>query len=202
MTPSDPADLDLGELPVGALGSESLLWWGISGLIVVETIVFGTFLSSGFYLRVLQSGWPPPDVAPPGLSWASAITVLLAASVVTIRRATRIALQERRKPIAMLLTSVALATVCGLLRLLELDALPFSWKTHAFGSVFWTLNGLHMAHVSAAVLGTGAVAALVWRRPLGPKVVLATQVDGLYWQFMVIIWLPLYGVLYLVPRLS
>lgn len=202
MRPDARPPLDLAGLPVGAIGSASLLWWGICGLIVVESVVFATFVSSVFYLRVMQSSWPPSGVEPPDRMLANVITLLLLASVFTIRRATTIALREARKPLAMLLLSIGLATVSWVLRAVELGDVAFAWNGHAFGSIFWVLNGLHMAHITAAILGTGAVAVLVWSHPLGPKVVLATQVDGLYWQFMVVIWLPLYAALYLVPRLS
>ena len=76
------------------------------------------------------------------------------------------------------------------------------WDTNAYGSTVWLMLGLHTTHLITDLGETVVLAALMFtrhgrnRRRFGD-----VQDNALYWNFVVLSWLPLYGCLYWVPRL-
>ena len=179
------------------------LWWGIIGLITVESSVVASFIASYFYLRVTADQWPPPGVALPDLFLPTANLVLLLASAVTMWYASRALNQERNGAfVASVAASCALATIVVALRWLQFLELDFRWDSHAYGSIVWTITGFHFIHVVSAVIGTAVVAVLGAMRFFNRQRQIAVVVDTMYWYFVAIVWLPLYVVLYWVPRLA
>lgn len=83
----------------------------------------------------------------------------------------------------------------------HLATLDFRWDSHAYGSFVWTVTGLHFAHVLASALGTAVVGYLAWRGYFTPGGRLAVVADAMYWQFVVVVWIPVYLVVYWAPRL-
>lgn len=201
MTRVELVDLRLRELPRLAHFSNSTLWWGVSSLIAIELSVFSALLASYFYLRLGEPSWPPPGVTLPDWKLPAIATVLLLISSYTMNRATKVAVREDRAPIFLLGVSVALAIAVDVIRLFEFADLDFRWDSHAYGSIFWTMKGLHFLHLIAAFLGTGLIAliAALGRMPRVVKV--AIEVDGIYWQFVVWVWLVLFIIIYVVPRI-
>ena len=180
----------------------SPLWWGIAGLILIEATVFSAFIASYFYLRVVGGQWlSAEDYAPP-LLWPSVNTALLLISSGSMYWAGK--LIKRGRSTAMVIAifvSVALAGVVLILRGFELKEVPFSWDDHAYGSMYWTLNGLHFTHVTASLLGTAVVGVLGAMGYFTQQRHLAVAVDSIYWYFVALIWVPVYFVLYWVPRM-
>lgn len=200
MTP--PAAVDAGALPrLFPETRPSPIWWGVVGLILIEATVFSAFIASYFYLRIVGGEWPPAaDVAPP-LLWPSVNTVLLLVSSGSMYWAGK--LIKRGKVTAMtaaIFFSVALAGVVLILRGLELNEVEFTWNDHAYGSIYWTLMGLHFTHVTASLAGTAVVGVLGAMGYFTERRHLAVAVDSLYWYFVALIWVPVYAVLYWAPR--
>lgn len=52
----------------------------------------------------------------------------------------------------------------------------------------------------SVVLKGLVVLAMAFRGMFSPERYLAVQVNGLYWHFVVLIWLPLYATMYLSPH--
>lgn len=191
---------DYGELQRTALGTRAPLWWGIIGLVAIEVTVFATLIASYFYLRLGQPEWPPPGFSPPDWRYSTVVTVLLLVSAWSIQKATNVAINEDRPPRLFLSVSISLALLANVVRAAELAQVDYLWNEHAYTSIFWAINGLHFSHVSATFLGTGLITIIAWNAPLRRLDKLAIQVDGVYWQFVVWVWVPLWIVLYFVPR--
>ena len=66
--------------------------------------------------------------------------------------------------------------------------------------MLWTITGFHYTHVVSAILGTAVVSVLAWRGYFTPERQLGVVVDTLYWYFVAAVFLPIYLVLYWVPR--
>lgn len=94
-----------------------------------------------------------------------------------------------------------LAGVFLVLKVVEYSQVSYSWDDHAYGSVVWLVIGFHSTHVITLVLKTIVMLVLEWRGYFNEKRTLGVQVNGLYWHFVVAVWLPLYVVLYWSPRL-
>jgi hypothetical protein len=85
---------------------------------------------------------------------------------------------------------------------IQFPALHVSWDTNAYGSITWTLLSLHTTHLITDLVDTLVLAALMFTRHGRNKRRLGDVEDNaLYWYFVVVTWLPIYGVLYWGPRL-
>ncbi len=88
------------------------------------------------------------------------------------------------------------------IRIFEFPALHVSWDSNAYGSVVWTLLGLHTTHLITDLGDTLVLAVLMFtrhgqnRRRFGD-----VQDNALYWNFVVLTWLPIYFCIYFLPRL-
>lgn len=195
------AAIDVRPLPNLVSGSRAPVWWGIVMLLTIESTVFGTLIASYFYLRIGEPQWPPPGVDEPKLLLPSINTVVLLASSIPMyiadRAVTRGRLRQLRWGLAI---AVVLAIVFLVLKAVEYSGVPYAWYDHAYGSIVWLIIGFHSAHVISLVLKTIVMLALALRGYFNEKRTLGVQVNGLYWHFVVAVWVPLYLVLYWAPR--
>lgn len=178
------------------------LWWGFLGMIAIETTVFATLVVSFFYLRMSADAWPPEPLPLPELLLPTANTLILLGSSAAMVWADRGIKQGKQRQLAVALTSGIVMAVLflGLKAYEYLHHVGFRWDDHAYGSIVWTIVGFHSAHVMALVLKTMVVATLAWKGHFTQERRLAVTVNGIYWHFVVIIWIPLYLTLYWAPR--
>lgn len=202
MSPVTRPVVDASDLTRRPKGDANPLWWAVVGLVAIEVTVVGMFLASWFYLRMGEPQWPPAGFEAPPLLWPTLNLVILLGSVVSMAWAGRAALRgEQRKLVMGVWISCAGAVLVLLFRLLQFKALPFRWDEHAFGSLVWVLTGFHFAHVTATVLGTATIGVAAALGYFNRDRYIAVQVDALYWYFVALVWIPLYGVIYWGPRL-
>ena len=101
-----------------------------------------------------------------------------------------------------LLVSIAFAVAFTVIRGFEFGALKCSWDTNAYGSIVWVTLGFHATHLITDLLDTIVLTALMFTSPLERKRFVDVSENAFYWYFVVLVWLPLYAVIYLVPRLG
>jgi cytochrome c oxidase subunit III len=192
--------LDLGGLSRFQKGPEAPLWWGIVGLILVESSVVSGFIAAYFYLRFVPES-AAAELPPPDLFWPTVNVALLLASCATMWAAGRLISRDRVRPFVLAVAaSVLLAALTLPLRWWQFGRLGFAWNEHAYGSIVWTITGFHFMHVVSAVIGTAIVALLGMRGFFSSRQQIAVVVDTLYWYFVAAVWVPLYVVLYWSPR--
>lgn len=190
------------ELPFYTTGSKSVTWWGMVGLVTIEIVVFTGLIAIYFYLKLANPAWPPEGIPDPPLVLPTVNTVLLILSGVAMAIADHSVQRDRQvhlkvgQAVALLLGVVFLG-----LKAVEYIGYDYDWSTHAYGSTVFLMSGLHAAHVTSVVLKGFVVLAMAMRGMFSPERRLALQINGLYWQFVVIIWIPLYVTIYLTPRL-
>lgn len=195
------ATLDVRELPTIVFGQRSILWWATAGMMVIEGAVFALTLASYVYLRQRVDSWPV-NAAPPLLRWGTLNTVILLVSLApnhwTKKAAERLDLRGVRIGMAIcLLFAVAFIAV----RVLEFANLRVSWDTNAYGSVTWTLLGLHTTHLVTDFLDSTVLAALMWYGPDRQERFMDVSENAVYWYFVVLAWLPVYFAIYFGPRI-
>jgi heme/copper-type cytochrome/quinol oxidase subunit 3 len=197
------ADIDVRGLPAFVFGSRGIMWWGIVGFLAIETTMLAICVLSYFYFRSAAEIWPPPPVAPPGLDAGTVTLALLLLSILpmtyTERAANRLDLR------ATILGHVA-CDVVGIAivvsRTLEFYRMNVLWDANAYGSVLWAILVLHTFHLFAEVVETIVITIMFLVGDTEPKYVVDATDNGLYWYFIVTIWVPCYVTIYLVPRLS
>jgi heme/copper-type cytochrome/quinol oxidase subunit 3 len=169
-------------------------------------VIEGTTLFIGvvayFYLSRNFQTWPPEHTLRPSVLWPTVQVLLLLASLVPAvladRAAYRIDLPKLRQWfVVMLLFEV----VSVIVRWQEFLSLNVRWDSNAYGSAAWTLVGLHSTLLVADLIETAVLTAILFSsRVLDRHYSDATDVT-FYWYFLVALWVPIYVIVYLSPRL-
>lgn len=192
--------LDVSTLPSYAFGHQGLIWWGTLGFMVIEGSMFVMTLIAYYFLRTRTSEWPPsaPD---PDLTWATVNTILLAVSAIPNHMTKKAAEAFELEKVKLLMPVCLLFGVAFVvIRGLEFTTLGVGWDSNAYGSIVWFILGLHTTHIVTDVLDTGILAALMYSGHVEPKRFVDVSENALYWDFIIISWLPVYATLYLAPR--
>lgn len=195
---------DLAHLPTYAFGTRSLTWWGVVGFVAIEGFVLALAGGTYLYLFSQERQWPPPPLLPPPLLWSSAFTILLVASEALNTWIKRTAEAQRLVPLQRgLVAMLAIGAVLLVFRGFELHALNVSWDQNAYGSAVWTLLFLHTLHVATDYGDSLVLTVLMFTKhgDEGRRYVDCSE-NAFYWRFVVIIWLPIYALVYWAPRLS
>jgi cytochrome c oxidase subunit I+III len=127
--------------------------------------------------------------------------VVLLASLVPMREAKKAAEALDLPKVRLWITvGTAVAIAVLVLRVLEFKALHCQWDSSAYGSVVWTLLGLHTLHLLTDGFENLVLNVLVFTGPLEGKRFGDVSEDSLYWYFVVWSWVPIYAVIYWAPR--
>jgi cytochrome c oxidase subunit 3 len=206
-----PQALDVSELPQSVLDHRSLIWWGNTLLLIIETMMFALLVATYLYLQRNFPEWPPPltnaavtisHPVPPLLQPTFTLGLLVMSMIPAIvaDRAGR-AMNERAVRWSFG-TLVATGVAAAALRFHELPALQFSWDENAYASTIWTIVCLHLLHIVVATAENIAMFVWVILHPLDRKHARDVRVSVAYWYWVVGLWIPLYGLIYWGPRLA
>jgi cytochrome c oxidase subunit 3 len=189
-------------LPEAPQGHGETVWWGMVFLVVIETVVFASLILSYFYLWAGAPAWPPAGVGPPDLGVPVASGLLLFGSVIPVALADRAAREGRtRRVVGAKIVAQALLTGFIVLKVVEYAGYDYDWASHAYGSIVWTMAGLHVAHGVTVLLKSVVIVVLAARGYFTAQRFLGVQANAFYWYFVAAIGLPIYATLYLAPRL-
>jgi cytochrome c oxidase subunit III len=203
MIPAPRFTDSVADLPTHKFGPGSLTWWGIIGFMVIEGTAFGLAFAAYFFIMGHEQGWPPEGRQAPNLLWGTLFTILILVSeywntkikhaadqrdVVTVRRL---------MPVMVLIGAVLL-----IIRGFEFNNLNCRWTDDAYSSIIWALLLLHTTHILTDWLDTVVLTFLMrtevaWE---GRKLV-DTDENSLYWRYVWLLWIPIYLMIYWVPRL-
>ena len=111
----------------------------------------------------------------------------------------------RQEDLARVRLDLAVMSLVGLgllvLRAFEFGTLHVRWDDNAYGSLVWTLLGLHTLHLLTDVGDTLVLTALMFTRHGRGKRFSDVEDNAFYWVFVVLAWLPIYALIYWAPRL-
>ena len=172
---------------------------GMVIFVASEAMFFATFFGAYFTIYSVNPVWPPagfPHLEP---QLATVLTVLLVASSVTLQVGVRAIRRDRTR--AMLvwlgLTILLGAGFLGL-QLYDYSLLGFGVRDGIFGSLFYVMTGLHMAHVFGGVV----FLVLVLTQGIGGQLTHAhhdsMEAGTIYWHFVDVVWICLFTTFYVV----
>jgi heme/copper-type cytochrome/quinol oxidase subunit 3 len=192
--------VDVSGLPTFAFGNRTILWWATLALAAIEGTVFAMAVVTYVYLRGRQPEWPP-NLPAPGLFWGTVNLFIMLASVVPNEWTKKQAEKLKWKGTLLgLLICIAVGVAFLIVRIFEFGALGCRWDTNAYGSIVWTLLGLHTAHLLTDFIDTVVLTAVLYRHPSPKRYVDVTE-NAMYWYFVVGSWIPIYVVIYFGPYL-
>ena len=161
-----------------------------------ELLLFGGLFAAYFGLRSETTPWPPAGVHLDILLGALG-TVLLLASSVTFHAGTRAADGGRFDALrAWILLTMALGVAFLGVEIYDWLTLDFSVSTHAYGTMYYTMTGIHGLHVAA-----GLVLMIVVLGRLAQGAYRGGNRDGMhaaayYWHFVDGVWIALFLTLF------
>jgi heme/copper-type cytochrome/quinol oxidase subunit 3 len=97
---------------------------------------------------------------------------------------------------------VTVGGALAIIRGFEFNSLNVLWYDNAYGSIIWALLVLHTSHIATDWGDT----IVLWRlmkteHGQDPRRFVDTDENALYWRFVWLSWLPIYALIYWVPRL-
>jgi cytochrome c oxidase subunit 3 len=191
---------DLAELDTHGHGNRSLTWWGMMGMIAIEGTAFVLAIATYFYLANQSREWPPNHLLPDPLP-GTLFTVLTVLSLVPNIWLQRMAEAERIEPVRIgLLVMSLVGIVLVIIRYFEFPALLVTWDQSAYGSIMVTLLGLHTVHVVTDLIDTLVLTALMMTSHGKGRRFVDVAENAIYWNFVVITWIPIYLVLYFAAK--
>ena len=186
-------------LLVGSVGRRASGWWGMVVLIITEVALFAYLLFSYFYFSVrAHTAWPPSGL--PSFRYSLPATVVLLASSAAIWWTERGARRGARAHVLLgLLVTVALGLGYIALQVLEWHSKPFTLSTDTYGSLFFTITGLHLAHAAVGVIILSALMAWTGLGYFSAERYAPVSIGALYWNFVTAVWIAVFLVLYITP---
>ena len=196
------AVVDLSGLPTFGMGPRSPTWWGTLAFMALEGTGFALAAGSYLYLAYIAPEWPLSRPVPN--HWPGTIlTLLLLASVVPNHILNHYAKKCDMRPVRIGLVAMSIFGIVPLVvRWFEFPALNIYWDTNAYGSMLWVLLGLHTTHLLTDVGDTLVLTVLMFtRHGHSGRRFSDVEDNAFYWDFVVLTWLPIYFLIYWMPRL-
>lgn len=159
-------------------------WWGMALFLCAEVTLFGTLIATYFYLDFNSRHWPPPGIERPSVILPFIATGVLLGTTVPMWLAVRASRVARRGSVLWWIGLAAVIQGCYLalqIVLMEHDSRHFSPRGSAYGSIYYTLLGLHHAHVLLGLLIDLAVLWYVALRGLTNYWLISVRAVALYW---------------------
>lgn len=193
---------DLRELPNDIMGSGSLTWWGTLGFMVIEGTAFGLTFAVYFFLMNQEQQWPPEPWRAPHLVAGTLFTILILLSEVPntwIKKAANAHDVDKVRKLLPVMVAIGFALL--VIRAFEFQSLNVKWYENAYGSAIWILLILHTTHILTDWVDSIVLAALVQTRAgYEKRRMIDVDENSLYWRFVWLTWLPIYLMLYWIPR--
>jgi cytochrome c oxidase subunit 3 len=193
---------DLSGLEHSGFDHRVVTWWGTVAFMTLEGM--GFVLSYGIFLYIawLNPKWPL-GFPPQPLLWSSLFTLLMVLSLIPNWMIMRWTKQKDNRALRWLLVLMSLIGLAMLVvRYFEFAALTIRWDANVYGSVVWALLGLHTFHLATEVTDNIVMTAMYFTPHVPEKRFTDADENAMYWVFVVIGWLPLYGLIYFAPRLG
>lgn len=194
---------DVAELPTHKFGPSSLTWWGIIGYMIVEGGFFALAFAAYFFLMGHEQGWPPEARKAPDLLAGTSFTIVILLSEVWNTRIKKAARERDVVTIRRLLpVMIGIGVVLLIIRGFEFNSLNVRWTDDAYGSIIWALLFLHTTHL-ATDWGDSIVLWALMMTPVGyeGRRLVDTDENSLYWRYVWLLWIPIYLMIYWIPRL-
>ena len=194
--------IDASQLPGEGFGVSSPTWWGTLGFMFIEATTLLLCAMAYIYLSRRSPSWPPSGTPPPTLAVG---TLFVGATLVSLipawflgRAAKSL---DRGAVILWSIVGLIVEAILVALRAYELHALQFRWDGSAYGSSVWITMGAHTTLLAFDFGETLVFLALFLFAPIQKKHFADVSDAVMYWYFVVLVWLPLYYMIYVSPRL-
>jgi len=153
------------------------------------------------YLRQNYETWPPLRTPYPSLLIPTINVLVMLVSCIPAYVVSKAAerLDEAAVKRWLLIMCVAV-TPTIVLRWWELWAINTRWDTTAYGSAAWTIAGFHTSLLLLDVVDTIGLTLFYYVRKMPARTFSDTVDNSTYWYFTVSLWIAIYLIVYVGPR--
>ena len=171
---------------------------GMLLFIISEVMLFGAFFTAYFFLRVVNHDpWPAHGTELPKLV-AGVNTAILVSSSFTMHWALEGARKGNRYALkAGLFTTLLLGMTFLTVQINEYVHIGFAPSDSAQATVFYSLTGLHGAHVFVGLSILLFMTIRAFRGHFSPENHHGVEIGGIYWHFVDVMWIVVYSTVYL-----
>jgi cytochrome c oxidase subunit III len=179
---------------------------GMFLFIASEIMLFGSFFTAYFFVRVVNgTGWTNHFILANGKLFELPIyvafinTAILVTSSFTMHWAlTSIKKGNRAGLQAGLLLTFLMGLVFLLTQVREYSRLGFKPSDGAPATVFYSLTGLHGAHVFVGLTILAFMTIRAFRGHFSPEHHHGVEIGGIYWHFVDVMWIVVYTTVYII----
>jgi cytochrome c oxidase subunit III len=171
---------------------------GMLLFIISEVMVFGAFFTAYFFIRIAQGDpWPAAGTKLP-VEVAGMNTAILVSSSFTIHWAEQAIKKGNRFGLkAGMLTTFLLGCTFLFVQINEYANIGFAPQDAAQQTIFYSLTGLHGAHVFIGLCLLLFVTIRSFRGHYSAEEYRGVEVPGIYWHFVDVMWLIVYSTVYI-----
>jgi cytochrome c oxidase subunit 3 len=174
---------------------------GMLLFIISEIMVFGAFFTAYFFIRVVAEGhtWFPVDGKDLPVAVAGVNTAILVSSSLTLHWAQTSIKNGNRFGLQAGMTATFLLGLTFLfIQINEYVHIGFAAQDNAQATVFFSLTGLHGAHVTIGLLLLGMVTVRAFKGHFSAEHHMGLEIPGIYWHFVDVMWIVVYTSVYIV----
>lgn len=172
---------------------------GIIFFLCSEVALFGALIFAYLYLRRTQPSWPPPGIPKLELALPAVNTLILITSSLWCHLSElAIAKGNKSRFMFFLGLTILFGATFVVNQGIEYSSLHTAIGHDIFGATFFTLTGLHGAHVTLGVLSWISIFIFGLRGRWSADHHFAVRAVGYYWHFVDIVWVILFSIFYLV----
>ena len=170
-----------------------------------EALFFGAFLATYFLYRGRDpqylGGPTPHDLLNIPFTSVTSFVLLMSSLTMVLALAAIQRGDQRRLRIWLLATAFfGLLFVGGqVFEFTEFYREGLSLSSNLFGTTFFTLTGLHGAHVTVGIIWLLTLWGRSVQGKLEPGKHEAIEIAGLYWHFVDVVWIIIFTAVYLIP---
>lgn len=193
--------LHTASLPVGSTGRQAFGWWGMLTVIMTEGALFAYLLFSYYYFQVQNGREWLPELPSFVFSAPQSVAVVLAAAAMWWSERAVIVNQRRQQSIGIG-ACLVLGFVFVVVECLEWSSKPYTLSSSSYGSMFFIVTGVHLAHVIAGCLMQLALLAWSVLGYFDSIRHVPVSVMTMYWYFIAVAWLAIFFTIYGTPYLG
>jgi len=174
---------------------------GMLLFIISEIMVFGAFFTAYFFIRIVAEGhtWFPIDGKELPVAVAGVNTAILVSSSLTLHWAQTSIKNGNRFGLQAGMTATFLLGLTFLfIQINEYVHIGFAPQDHAQATIFFSLTGLHGAHVTIGLILLGMVTIRAFRGHFSPEHHHGVEIPGIYWHFVDVMWIVVYTTIYVI----
>lgn len=174
------------------------LIFGVAVFLASDLMFFGGLLTSYYVLRDNGGAWPPPGV---DLDTGEALvgTIFLAFSSATMGATTHyLAARKTNAARFWLGATIVLGCAFEAIAVHGWGGNHFTINSHAYGSLFYIMTGIHALHVLIGILLLALLFFGVRATAFERDDRAGAEAIGFYWHFVFAVWLLIWGTIYYV----